>query len=71
MSDDDLIAQVLGAVVPIGTTARELELGEAVSRHVAATSRIERSADPEVVASLASMSEACPTCGRAYDKGAP
>jgi hypothetical protein len=73
MSDqDDLVAAALGEVVPIGATptARELELGEAVARHVSARPRVERTPDPEVTANLASMSKTCPTCGRAYDEGA-
>jgi hypothetical protein len=72
VNQDDLVAEALGEVIPIGAapTARELELGEAVARHVSNRSVVERTPDPEVAANLASMSKTCPTCGRAYDEGA-
>ena len=69
-SQDDLVAQVLGEVVPIGSTAQEQELGAAVARHVSGW-RPQPIADPDVAAELASMADACPTCGRPYDKEAP
>ena len=67
---DDLVAEALGQVVPINTTAREIELGEAVARHVAARSRVTPPPDPDLEEKLAAMRDTCPTCGRAYDEGA-
>lgn len=33
-TDDETIADVLGQVVELGHTAQEIELGEAISRHI-------------------------------------